>query len=93
MELRAEGFGIKYGYLMISSLLFMDDITIISSDIDQLKNMLTVLEYVCDKWHLKIIYKKCGLLIFNSKNSKTDTSKIRVGSKIYAVKKENEIPW
>ena len=93
VELRAEGFGIKYGYLMISSLLFMDDITIISSDIDQLKNMLTVLEYVCNKWHLKIIYKKCGLLIFNSKNSKTDTSKIRVGSKIYAVKKENKIPW
>ena len=34
---------------MILSLLLMDDITITSSDIDQLKNMLTVLEYACNK--------------------------------------------
>ena len=58
VELRVEGLGINYGHLMISSLLFMDDITITSSDIGQLKNMLTVLEYVCNKWHLKINYKK-----------------------------------
>ena len=49
VELRAERLGIKYGHLMISSLLFMDDITITSPDINQLKNMLTVLEYVCNK--------------------------------------------
>ena len=60
VELRAEGLCIKYGHLTILSLLFMDDITITSSDIDQLKNMLTVLEYVCNKWHLKINYKKSG---------------------------------
>ena len=35
VELRAEGLGIKYGHLMISSVLFMNDITITSSDIDQ----------------------------------------------------------
>ena len=58
VELRAEGLGIKFGHLMISSVLFMNDITITSSDIDQLKNMLTTLEYVCNKWHLKINYKK-----------------------------------
>ena len=34
MELTAEGLGIKHVHLMISSLLFMDDITITSSDID-----------------------------------------------------------
>ena len=88
VELRAEGLGIKYGHLMISSLSFMDDITITSSDINQLKNMLTVLEYVCNKWRLKINYKKSGVLIFNCKNSKTDNSKIIVGSKTYAVKKK-----
>ena len=58
VELRVEGLDINYGHLMTSSLLFMDDITITSSDIGQLKNMLTVLEYVCNKWHLKINYKK-----------------------------------
>ena len=73
---------------MISSLLFMDDIAITSSDIDQLKNMLIVLEYVCNKWYLKINYKKSGVLMFKSKNSKTDNSKIMVGSKTYAVKKK-----
>ena len=58
IELRAEGLDIKYGHLMILSLLFMDDITVTTSDIYQLKNMLTVLENVCNKWHLKIYYKK-----------------------------------
>ena len=46
VELRAEGLGIKHGHLMISSLLFMVDITITSSDIDQVENLVTVLEYV-----------------------------------------------
>ena len=86
VELRAKGFGIKYGHLMISLLLFIDEITITISDRDQLKNMLTVLEYVCNKWHLKIDYKKSGVLIFNNKNSKTDNSKIIVGSKAYSIK-------
>ena len=58
IELRPEGLDIKYGHLMILSLLFMDDITVTTSDIYQLKNMLTVLENVCNKWHLKIYCKK-----------------------------------
>ena len=86
VELRTEGLGIKYGHLMISSLLFMDDITITSSDIDQLKNMLTVLKYVYNKWNLKINYEKSSVLTFNNKNSKTDNSKITVGSKAYSIK-------
>ena len=57
VELRAEGLRIKHGHLMISSLLFMDDdITITSLYIA--RPMLTVLEYVCNKWYLKINYKK-----------------------------------
>ena len=66
VEIIAEGLGIKYGHLMISSQLFMDDITITSSDIGQLKNMLAILEYVCNKWYLKINYKKSGVLIFKA---------------------------
>ena len=46
VELRAEGLGIRYRHLMILSLLFLDDITITSLDMDQLKNMLSVLGYV-----------------------------------------------
>ena len=71
---------------MISSLVFMNDITTTISDINQLKDMLTVLEYVCNKWHLKINYKKSGVLIFNNKNSNTDNSKVIVGNKAYSIK-------
>ena len=49
VEGRAEKLGIEYRHLIISSLLFMHAITITSPDIDQLKNRLTVLEYVCNK--------------------------------------------
>ena len=48
--------------------------------------MLTVLEYICDKWHLKVNYKKSSVPIFNNKNSKTDNSKIIVGCGAYSVK-------
>lgn len=37
VELVAEGLGIKYGYLMISSLLFVNDISIVSPDTQHLK--------------------------------------------------------
>ena len=70
---------------MISSLLFMDDISITSS-YRPIKKMLTVLEHVCNKWHLKINYKKTGILIFNNTDSKTDNSKIIVESKAYSIK-------
>ena len=89
-ELRAEGLGIKYRHLMISSLLLMDENAITTSDIDHLKNVLTVLEYVCTKWHLKTNYKKSGVLIFNNNNSKTDNSKIIVESKAYSIKKKKK---
>ena len=68
----------------------MDDITITSLDIDQLKNMLAVLDYVCNKWHLKINYTKSCVLIFNNKSSKTDNSKIIVGNKAYSIKSKKK---
>ena len=48
--------------------------------------MLTVLEYVCNKWHWKTNYEKSGVLIFSSKKSKTENSKIVLVSKAFAVK-------
>lgn len=38
VELVAKGLKIKRGHLMISSLFFVDDISIVSPDIQQLKN-------------------------------------------------------
>ena len=37
IELAAERLEIKYEYLMVSSLLFVDDISMVSTDIQQLK--------------------------------------------------------
>ena len=49
VKLGAAGLGIKYGHLMISSLLFMDGITITSSDIvDQLK------KYAYGYWNMYV---------------------------------------
>ena len=72
VELRAERHGIKHVHLIISSFLFMDDITIASSDIDQMKKYPYSTE-IC-MWQMTFENKlwKGGVLIINSKNNKAD---------------------
>ena len=40
VELKAVGFGLNYGYLTIASLLFMNDITLISKTHKEIKEMI-----------------------------------------------------
>ena len=40
VELNAAGFGLNYGYLTIASLLFMDDITLLSKIYKEIKEMI-----------------------------------------------------
>ena len=40
VELNAAGFGLNYGYLTIASLLFMDDITLLSKTYKEIKEMI-----------------------------------------------------
>ena len=58
VEIVTEELGIKYGYLILSSVLSTDDISIVSPDIQQLKKMLTIPEFVCNKWQMILNYRK-----------------------------------
>ena len=68
VELKAVGFGLNYGYLTIASLLFMDDITLVSKTYKEIEEMIQFVRIICNKWHLVINYRKTKALIYNSKN-------------------------
>ena len=50
VELKAAGFTLNYGYLAIASLLFMDDITLVSKTYREMKQMIQFLQVICHKW-------------------------------------------
>ena len=70
VQLKAAGFGLNYGYLTIASLLFMDDITLISKTYKDIREIIQFVRIICNKWHLVINYQKTKALIFNSKECK-----------------------
>ena len=63
VELKAVGFTLNYGYLTIPSLLFMDDITLVSKTYRGMKEMIIFVQIISDKWHLVINYQKIKVLI------------------------------
>ena len=67
VELTEVGFTLNYGYLAIASLLFMDDITLVSKTDKEMKEMIQFVKIICHKWHLVINYQKTKVLISNSK--------------------------
>ena len=67
VELKAVGFILNYGYLTIASLLFMDDVTLVSKVYREMKEMVQFLQIICHKWHLAINYQKTKVLICNSR--------------------------
>ena len=52
VELKAVGFPLNYEYLAIASLLFMDDITLVSKTYREMKEMTQFVQIICYKWHL-----------------------------------------
>ena len=50
VELKRVGFTLNYGYLAIASLLFMDDITLVSKTYREMKQMIQFLQVICHKW-------------------------------------------
>ena len=76
VEIVTEGLETKYECLIVSSLFFVNGKSIISPDIQRLKNMLTILE--CNKWGMKINYSKKGVLIVNNKTNITSEPAIKV---------------
>ena len=49
VELKASGFGLNYGYLTIASLLFMDDITLISKTYKEIEEMIQFARMIWNK--------------------------------------------
>ena len=76
VELKVAGFGLNYGYLTIASLLFMDDITLISKTYKDIREIIQFVRIICNKWHLVINYQKTKALIFNSKECKQEATDI-----------------
>ena len=49
VELKAVGFELNYGYLTIASLLFMDDITLLSKTYKEIKEMIQFVRIIWNK--------------------------------------------
>ena len=47
-ELKAGGFALNYRYLTIASLLFMDDITLVSKTYKEMKKMIQFVQIICN---------------------------------------------
>ena len=47
-ELKAGGFALNYRYLTIASLLFMDDITLVSKTCKEMKKILQFVQIICN---------------------------------------------
>ena len=90
-DLKAAGFGLNNGYLKIASLLFMDDITLISKAYKEIKQMIQFVWTICNKWHLVIIYRKTKALIFNSKECKQVA--IDTGGKFIEIVCKSKTTW
>lgn len=88
IELVAERLEIKYEYLMVSSLLLVDDISMVNGQHKHttVKEMLTVVEFVCNKQHMAKNYEKREVLEVENKIHITSEPAVKVGGKTYEIK-------
>ena len=49
VKLKAAKFGLNYGYLTVTSLLFLDDITLINKTYKEIKEMINFFRIICNK--------------------------------------------
>ena len=85
VDIRAEGYGLKFSHLLIVSLLFMDDITLLAESEIELIEILHHTNIFLNKWHLKINPSKSGIIIFNNNHKKKTTEKYKIGNNIINV--------
>ena len=82
VDIRAEGYGIIYSHLIIVSLLFMDDITLIAESERQHQEILNQANLFFNKWHLKLNAAKSAVEIFHSKQKNKTQNLFKIGSDI-----------
>ena len=84
-QLLAKDLGTRYLYLTFASLLFMDDISAIAENEQELIKMLQVIDNFLSKWQLNVNQNKSGIIVFNEKynvNRKKENLKINIGNKV-----------
>ena len=60
----------------LSSLLYADDLVLLSKSSEGLQNCINVVSSFCESWHLSVNHMKSKILIFTRKNSKKNIRKI-----------------
>ena len=72
----------------INSLLYADDLVILSRSKTGLQNCLNALSLYCDKWKLKINPKKTKIMIFQKRPKKSIDIKFNIGSESIEIVQE-----
>ena len=75
-DLKDRSLGIKFGPLLISSLLLMDDIVLLNDTPEGLQDMLDVLNDFLNRWHLQVNPGKSKVLVFSPEKHATKNSTI-----------------
>ena len=75
----------------INSLLYADDLVILSRSKTGLQNCLNALSLYCDKWKLKINPKKTKIVIFQKRAKKYIDIKFNIGSESIELSKNTLI--
>ena len=86
--IRAEVYGIIYSHLIIVSLLFMYDITLLADAERQLQEIHDKANLFFNKWHLKFNPTKSAVVIFHSKQTNKTQNQFKTGSDIIKTKSQ-----
>ena len=85
MDIKAKGYGIISSYLIIVSLLFMDDIILIADSEKQLQEILNQTNLFFNKRHLKLNSIKSAVVIFHRKQANKTQNQFKIGSNIIKI--------
>ena len=88
MWISAEGYGIIYSHLIIASILFMGDISLIGDSERQLQELLNQTNLFFNKWHLKFNPTKSTVVIVHNKQINKTQNQFKIGSDIIKIESQ-----
>ena len=88
VDIRSEGYGFIDSHLIIVSLLFMNDITLIGDSERQLQEILNETNLFFNKWHLKLNPTKISVVIFHRKQANKTQNRFKIGSNIIKIERQ-----
>lgn len=75
----------EMGVHQLTTLLYADDIVLLTNTLDEMKRLLDIVDRYSYKWRFEVNHLKCGLLRFNPSGSTQPDTQLHIGSKV--------IPW